>query len=98
MKYLFILLSLLLASCSTYHPEEIVKNNTVYQKESLIVVDSKLLDKCPDLPKLERKNYSQKQALSILKNWIYYYHACQKRHELLSNWVHEVSGMKNVNK
>lgn len=91
---------LLLSGCTTVvqDPVKEVEKDIILKKDTLVIIDSTLLEYCPNLPKLTKQAYTQQEALNVLKDWVYRYKLCQKKHALLSDWAKKASGMDNVNK
>lgn len=81
MKIFYVLIVVLLASCSTITPTEIPKFPTQYSKE--------LMTKCADLNVIEHENVPLTELINLIVANYKLYHECSLKTETWIKWYNE---------
>lgn len=87
MKTLMITLCLLLAACGQDPVRPPLEDVVLAPKTERVEVPTKLLIKCPLLPRLEARKYSEKEVLALDKSWIDLYDTCRTNNAVLIDAV-----------
>jgi hypothetical protein len=98
MKNLLIVLSVLLAACSGDPVRPPLEDVVLAPNTETVNVPKNLLVKCPLLPKLEVRKYTEKEVVVIDKSWIDMYDTCRTNNSVLIDTVRKAFNIPDETK